>query len=210
MGGQVVSKEIFTRYYESNFWQGLESKSGPGSDKAQTRILIKELELLMRRLKITSILDLPCGDWNWMQEVNLDGITYYGGDIVDSVIAENKRKFVDREKVIFRVIDIINDDLPPVDLILVRDCLIHFDIDSMFKALRNIKESDSDWLLTTHYPWLHREANESIEIGGYHRVDLTRPPFNFPPPRHIIFERDLHGWDADKSLALWRIDEMPV
>ena len=205
-----MSKEIFTRYYESNFWQGLESKSGPGSDKAQTRILIKELELLIRKLKVTSILDVPCGDWNWMQEVNLDGITYWGGDIVDSVIEANKRKFVDREKVSFKVIDIINDDLPPVDLVLVRDCFIHLDLYSMWMALDKIIKSDSDWLLTTHYPWLHREVNEEIEIGGYHRVDLTRAPFNFPPPRHIIFERDLHGWDADKSLALWWIDDLPV
>jgi SAM-dependent methyltransferase len=202
-------KEIFTEYYETNFWEGSESLSGPGSGKDQTHILVKELSCLFEKLEVRSILDLPCGDWNWMQELDLSGINYFGGDIVEPLIKTNQKKF-GKYFVQFRVIDIINDELPSVDLVLVRDCFIHLSNEAVFKALANIKASKSKWLLTTHFPWLHRQANEEIEIGGYRRVDLTQPPFNFSPPSHIIFEFDFQGWDSDKSLALWQIDQMPI
>jgi len=33
---------------------------------------------LFEELEISSILDIPCGDFNWMKEINLDKYKYIG------------------------------------------------------------------------------------------------------------------------------------
>lgn len=203
------SKELFTNYYETNFWGGRESRSGPGSDKEPTRILIQELQCLFKNLQIKSLLDLPCGDWNWMQDVDLSGIDYFGGDIVESLIRNNRKRF-EKYGVQFHVLDVVSDPLPCVELVIVRDCFIHLSNQDIRKALTNIKASGSKWLLTSHYPWLHRKVNGVIGTGGFRRVDLTRPPFNLSPPRHILFEFDVWGFDSDKSMALWPLSQIWV
>ena len=37
-----------------------------------------ELGELIRELGITSVVDAPCGDFNWMQDVDLAGASYWG------------------------------------------------------------------------------------------------------------------------------------
>ena len=199
-----MSQELFTNYYKTNFWQGSESLSGPGSDRSQTRFLIKELEALLKFYEIKSILDVPCGDWNWMRDVNLSGITYIGGDIVEPLIAQNQDKFGSKT-VQFRVIDICKDQLPQVDLIIVRDCFIHLPLVEIKKALDNIKASGSKFALISIHPWLYLEANQEIEVGQWRRVDLTRKPFYWAPPNRIIVEANTFGEDYDKSMGLWPI-----
>ena len=85
-----MSKELFTSYYKNNTWAGVESLSGPGSDYEQTKFLVPELEIMLNDLNIKSMLDIPCGDFNWMKNVDLSLINYHGADIVDNVIISNK------------------------------------------------------------------------------------------------------------------------
>ena len=39
------------------------------------------------------MLDIPCGDFYWMKEVDLKDIEYIGADIVDELIKKNNDKF---------------------------------------------------------------------------------------------------------------------
>ena len=55
--------------------------------------------------------------------------------------------------------DLINDDLPKVDLIIVRDCLVHFSNKDIFKAIENIKQSKSKYLLVTTFSDLKKNEN---------------------------------------------------
>ncbi len=100
--------------------------SGTGSDTTQTNVIINELEKLFQEYKIKSILDAPCEDFNWMNQVNLDEIEYLGTDIVEDLITFNKSNYKYKKGVEFNTGNIITDDLPEVDLILCRDCLVHF------------------------------------------------------------------------------------
>ncbi len=79
---------IFTKIYEENLWNSQETKSGIGSELQHTEILRKELFTLFRMYNIGTILDIPCGDYNWMKEMDLDGmnISYIGADIVKNLI----------------------------------------------------------------------------------------------------------------------------
>jgi SAM-dependent methyltransferase len=203
-----MTKELFTSYYNKNSWNGKESVSGPGSDFEQTKFLIPELEILLKDLRINTMLDAPCGDFNWMKRVNLGSIKYHGGDIVDDLIEKNNKKY-SNENVKFSVIDIVNDDLPKVDLIMVRDCLVHLPTKDVLKALTNIKNSGSKYLLTTNFLWQHDDANKEILVGGWRRINLQKEPYNFEYPDRVIIEGNIQSNDRDKTMSLWLIKNIP-
>jgi hypothetical protein len=85
-------KDIFTKIYNNNSWQGDFSRSGPSSNLRRTEELRKNLPILIKKFKINSLLDLPCGDFAWFKElINKLDISYIGGDVVDELIIENKK-----------------------------------------------------------------------------------------------------------------------
>lgn len=203
-----VTQDIFTEINESNKWGGKESVSGPGSDFDQTQQIIQEIPLLLRELGVISFLDLPCGDHYWLKEMDLSGISYIGGDIVPSLIEANKKRYEHNAKQ-FAVIDITKDTLPRTELILVRDCLVHLSFDEINSAMYNLKRSGISYILTTTFPKSRR--NYDITTGNWRPLNLIKPPFNFPQPMRTIVENctESYGQYSDKSLALWKIQDLP-
>lgn len=203
-----MSKDLFTRYYKENIWRGKESLSGPGSDYEQTKYLIPELSMLFKTYDIKSVLDLPCGDFNWMKRLNLDDINYLGGDIVTDLIKSNRLNY-GTKNIKFDLIDIVNDTLPKVDLIITRDCLVHLPNKDIYKALNNIKKSNSKYLLTTNFTWKSQPANADISVGQWRRINLELSPFNFPSPEYVLVEGNTQSNDKDKTMCLWNINNIP-
>jgi len=201
---KMNTKEIFTEIHNTNHWNSLESISGLGSEITQTENLIKDLEKLLNDFKIRSLLDIPCGDFNWMKKVNLSNIAYCGADIVEDLIKSNSNKFIDRNNLNFKVIDLICDALPTAEIIFIRDCLVHLSYDEIFKAIKNIKSSGCKYLLTTTFT-KHR-LNYDIVTGNWRPLNLQENPFNFPNPILVINENFSEGSEyKDKSMALWEI-----
>jgi len=198
---------IFVHAYENNAWAGRQSRSGTGSELEQTRTLIAELPNLFRSLGIRSLLDIPCGDFHWMKQVDLSGIDYIGGDIVAPII-EHNRDIQRAPNVSFRILDLTSDPLPKVDLILCRDCLVHLSYDDIFRALRNIKASGSTYLLATTF--VSRVNNFDCKTGSWRVLNLEKAPFLFPSPLCLVTENctENGGIYADKSLALWRVNDI--
>src|ERR1019366_7473416 len=118
-------EDIFTRIYNNNAWSGEESRSGPGSSVAETAALREKLPALFAELKIRSLLDASCGDFNWMSHTPLDLESYIGADVVRRVVAVNNEKFASPVRR-FVHLDILRDELPAADAILCRDWLVHF------------------------------------------------------------------------------------
>lgn len=201
---------VFTAFYRNNLWASEESRSGGGSELERTQAIRGALPSLLRELGATSILDIPCGDFNWMQHVDLPGCTYIGADIVPDLIASNRATHAapGRE---FVVLDLVEDPLPTVDVLLVRDCLIHLPNADIQRALSNIKRSGSRYLLTNTYP-AHR-GNYDTATGGARCINLALPPFNLPAPRQLIAEvpalDPARHENADKSMGLWRVSDLP-
>lgn len=188
-------KDIFQRIYLTNKWGSKESKSGKGSELSSTEVIRKELPKLIKKLGVESMLDIPCGDFNYMKEINL-GCEYIGADIVPELIASNSIKY---PNVDFRCLDVVNSELPKVDLVLVRDCLVHLSNEEVFKALENIKKSGSRYLLTTSFPEFE---NTDINTGQWRPLNLAVPPFNLTPIFHIV-EGDKQEQYKNKSLYLY-------
>ncbi len=201
--------DVFTRIYSGNRWSGQESVSGPGSDTAETRVLLQKLPPLLREIQVRSILDAPCGDLFWMRDLDLDGIQYTGIDIVSDLIEENQKRFASSEYQ-FLCADLICDPLPRVDLILCRDCLVHLSYEDAFAALRNMQASQSTWLLATTFTG--QDMNRDIVTGGWRTLNLQRQPFDFPGPSALLDEECPHqdGAYRDKMLGLWRLSELEL
>lgn len=201
-GPEVDAAQLFTDFFRRNKWDGRQSLSGTGSDADQTRVIVRELPLLLRRLGVCRVLDVPCGDFAWMKQVDLAGIEYLGADIVAPLIEANRRRHA-RPGVEFQVLDLIRDRLPAVDLVLCRDCLVHLPFAQAQQALANIAASGARYLLTTTFTG--RSENADIPTGKWRALNLQRPPFDLPPPLEIINEQctEKDGRYADKSLGLW-------
>lgn len=188
---------------------GEESRSGPGSSRAQTATIRRRLPLLLADLQVESLLDLPCGDFNWMQHVRLGAIDYIGGDLLPHLVERNQRRFGAPRRRFFQL-DLLDGPLPRADIVLCRDCLVHFSFADIARALQNIKRSGAAYLLTTTFTG--RAANADIPSGEWRPLNLEQPPFSFPPPLRLIVERctEAGGQYGDKSLACWRLSDLPI
>ena len=198
-------KEIFSLIYKKNLWGETQSLSGPGSTLEATKNIRAALPELFKKYNIKIMLDIPCGDFNWMKHVDLSDIKYIGADIVDELILKNQKRYV-QSNISFQVLDIIKDTLPKVDLILCRDCLVHLSYNKILKALKNIKSSGSKYLLTTTFPF--NEYNSGLSIEYWRPLNLEIAPFYFPKPLALINENSDESQFFDKSLGLWLIEDL--
>ncbi len=200
-------EEKFSSIVDKNFWGPEESFSGAGSTISKTKTIRKELPILLEKLGAKSLLDVPCGDFNWMRKVDLKVDRYIGGDIVPKLIQENRKKYQNLLRK-FKVIDITKDKLPQVDIIFCRDGLVHLSNKKIFLALRNFKDSLSKYLLTTTFT--SHPKNRNIITGGWRPLNFQLKPFYFPKPISIINEKcDLEGGKyVDKCLGLWKLEDI--
>jgi hypothetical protein len=204
----LSTKQRFARKAQKNSWKDTESRSGPGSNWANTAGVRAGLPVLCTNLAIRSMLDIPCGDFYWMKELDLGLDRYIGADIVDELIQANQ-VYASGQKA-FLVLDLLKDDLPQVDLVFCRDCWIHFSFKDIFHSIANIKRSGSVYLCTTTYTRL--DKNRDILTGEWHPINLQIPPFSFPTPIQVIDEKPVQGIDTlypGKALGLWKTVDLP-
>jgi hypothetical protein len=202
-----TNKDVFSRIYDLNSWSSGKSVSGPGSEIDHTMKLIKALPEIFSKFNIRTVLDAPCGDYNWMKLVSKDNISYTGGDIVKKIIDDNNRKYK-TPIVNFIELDIINDKLPRVDLLIIRDCFIHFSDADLKKAIKNIVSSGAEYLFTTSY--INSSSNSDIKTGQWRRLNLLAPQFSFPEPDLTFMEEstEQNNRFPDKAMLLWKISRL--
>lgn len=198
-----VQRLDFTWYYRENSFGASESRSGGGSSLFQTRVLRRELPPLLRQLGVKTLLDVPCGDFNWMRHVDLDDIRYIGGDIVAELAKRNQERH-GGERRSFHHLNAVTGPLPTADLVFCRDCFVHLPFADGLAALRVFKDSGAAWLLTTTFT--NRDSNRDLTDGCVWRpLNLRRPPFSLPEPTVLLNEKCSEGGGlyTDKCLGLW-------
>lgn len=193
--------EPFSDVYRRNLWNGVESRSGPGSGPAATARLAAELLLLVDRYEIDSVLDVGCGDAYWQPP--LPG--YVGIDVAPEAIERARARHPDR---IYLEVD-PRDLIPQAfDLVVVRDVIQHLSLADGVALLENVRRSGSKLLLASSYCGAE---NVDIESGvDAYSANLEVEPFALGPPLEII----LDGYDyavageirdPGKVLGLWRL-----
>jgi hypothetical protein len=206
---------VFTKIYKNNRWGSKETLSGEGSERSRMKHVTSELGRLVRELDIRSVLDAPCGDFNWMRDVNLDGVRYLGCDVVEDLINANIAREGEQEREregerSFLVLDFTVDQVPYADLILCRDALVHLSYQHIYESLRHFRDSGAKYLLTTTFS--DTEKNEDIEDGWWRPINLEIPPFGLPEPLLRLSDKESEDHHLDKVLALWdlrSIDLLP-
>jgi hypothetical protein len=195
-------ESIFVGHKERYRHHRFESVSGPGSSTQETRELRERLPHLFEDLKVRTLLDAPCGDFNWLRRINFSDLEYIGIDIDGELIAENRFRYEGPRRT-FRRLDLMHDVLPKADAILCRDLLTHFSYDQILAALRNFAESGATYLITTTFS--DSRVNRETARGEWRTLCLTQAPFDFPSPSRVINEKctEEAGQYRDKSLAVW-------
>lgn len=207
--GRADHRAVFEAIHRSQAWGDGESASGPGSTRERAASFVPDLLDLIRDLEVRVLVDAPCGDFNWMAPVADAVERYVGVDVVRALIGVNAERHAGSNRV-FQVADLTRDVLPRGDLVLCRDCLVHFSLADIRRAIGRLRASGAEYLLTTTFVGDRR--NQDIRTGSWRPLNLERPPFCFPPPLRLVHEHCLHteGIYRDKRLGLWRLAELPV
>lgn len=201
-----VQKEIFTKIYKENIWHGKESKSGRGSDSDQTNRLIIKLIDTIKELNITSLIDCPCGDMNWMKHVlSKTNIAYYGYDIVEELIQENTNKFSLSFKTCNAIDELITEK---ADAIFCRDMLNHLTISDIWKVLNNFLQTGSKYIILTNFVKDRQNIDLKINTMGWRALNFYKYPFHFPAPIKTFAEGCPEKGFEDKSITIWKLSDL--
>jgi SAM-dependent methyltransferase len=189
----------FSRIYRENEWNGVETRSGPGSGSAATTRLRQVLLELVAELGITSVVDAACGEGFWQPD--LPG--YVGLDVAPEAIEVARATHPERE---YRVQDVAQG-CPRADLVICRDALQHLSLRDAQAVLAAIRASGSTYLLASTYVC---GENVRIATGGFYSPNLEAPPFAMPPAARRYhdgydYSEGTSLRDPSKMLGLWRL-----
>lgn len=178
------------------------SVCGCGSQlDSSTENLRTNLYSFLKKHKINSIADIPCGDYWWMRYVDLHDISYVGGDIITAQVQKLREKFPDKE---FKRLDIRIDKLPDVDLLFCRDCLFHFSEIDKRKALNNYATSGIKYILMSNHP--ESINNVDIKTGDFGHINWQLAPWSFSAPIDKLYDSN-KGYDT-KELQLYTREQI--
>jgi len=205
-----TTKQRFTSIYRRGGFGGNgETVSGRGSTLQATAHIRERLPLILRQYNVSTLLDAPCGDFNWMKEIvdkePMRGVRYIGVDIVAEIVKNNVRLY-GTESVRFIEADIVSDPLPAADMVLCRDCFIHLSNSDVVKALKNFHRHGIRYILTNSFRDI--ATNKNINTGSWRQLNLEVAPFGFPKPIEVIEEKN-YGSNG-KFLGLWLIADLPL
>ena len=191
----LSNQEIFSKIYREGYWDSSGPKkydSGSGSHQQHiVDVYLKAIEYFLASLNAKpKVVDLGCGNFSVGSKIRHLCDNYVACDIVQSVINWNTEQYCDLD-VDFRILDITRDDLPPGDVVFVRQVFQHLSNDQIIQVIPKIVLKYKYLVLTEHLPasndFLH---NLDIPTGpdtrhslpnGRSGVVLTSPPFNLKP-----------------------------
>ena len=195
------------------------SASGSGSELGiATENSLEFIINVTRRFGAKSLLDIPCGDVNWIfDSYETDSLPVYVGlDISQAVLELNTRRFEHLSNKKFMFWDATECPLPkfrnasngaeqPFDLVHVRDVIQHMNLSQGVQYMCNVLKSGAKVLITTTFP---KGNNEHISEGECYQNNLWSEPFSFPAsddciPTHPDLEADL-TCAYDMTAGTWR------
>ena len=160
---------------------GQESLCGSGSWKKQATDAREFIQEKIIEHKYETILDLGCGDWNWMEDIDFQGANYLGIDADAEMIYDNSVKY-SFNGISFRYGDIFSIDIPEVDLVICRDVLFHVRSELAVSLINKLKQRTRLHFISTSFNQekMNQEprAYNKIEDWGFYRINLLVDPFN--------------------------------
>jgi len=199
-------RQVFGYVYDQGVWLNGRSegaRSGLGSELDATRVLRERLSTMLRPLGATEFIDIGCGEFTWMQHVDLGDVRYIGVDIVQSVIDFDRQRFGSGNRS-FHCLDAVSEPLPRADVALCREVLFHLSFTDGRSLLANVRRAGIRHLIATTDRGT--AFNADITTGDFRVINLQRRPYRFPVAE---------GWIPDDSVAtgrglgLWSVESLP-
>ena len=190
----LSTEQIFTRIYESGAWGKSEDPnrpfySGSGSNKDhEIAVYVQSVGNFLRSFQVKpSVVDLGCGDFTVGSQIRKFCEPYVACDVVSNLIAFNRAKFKDLD-VEFKVLDLIEDELPLGDVAFVRQVLQHLSNDQISRFVSRVSSSYNFLVVTELLPSLatfdhnvDKLTGPGTRMGHESGIVLTSPPFNLRP-----------------------------
>jgi SAM-dependent methyltransferase len=196
-------RQAFERIYDRGIWAkdpAGKGTSGAGSTLESTRYYRAYLQEFLAANQIRSVVDAGCGDWEFSQHMDWKGIDYLGLDIVPAVIEANRKRF-GSAGVRFAVADIVRDELPAADLLIIKDVLQHLSHGDTVAVLRNLPRYRHVLIVNdVNQNTLTAEPADTVS-GGYRLLDVTRPPYSLPGAKALVWR---HGSNTKLLVHLRR------
>jgi hypothetical protein len=190
----LSTEQIFTRIYESGAWGKSEDPaspfySGSGSRRdGEVAAYVQSVSNFLRSFEVKpDVVDLGCGDFTIGRQVRSFCNRYVACDIVPSLIAFNKAQFKDLD-VEFKVLDLVENELPAGDIVFVRQVLQHLSNDQISRFCARVHLVYKFLIVTEHLP-SHANFKHNVDkltgpgtrMGYESGIVLTAPPFNLRP-----------------------------
>lgn len=163
----------FEEIYSKNEWG---HGSGEGSLPIHTSGYAAFLERFLVERKISSVVDMGCGDWQFSKNIRWNAVQYHGFDVVSSVILNNQSRYT-TENIKFHLYSGDAAELPSADLLIVKDVLQHLSNERVLSFLPTFARFKYA-LLTNCVNPKGPTLNQNIEDGDFRYLDLRLPPFN--------------------------------
>jgi SAM-dependent methyltransferase len=179
------SEATFSAIYRAGVWSG---GSGSGSHPANTVSYRAFLQRLLHTERVRRVLDIGCGDWQSSSLIDWQGVHYLGVDVVEFIVGKNRRRFQSQD-IRFQQLDVLHEQLPEADLVLVKDVFQHWPNDAIAQFLPRLRPYRYvlvtntvavQGLARTEPDAMRPGVNEDIEMGDVRPVDLARAPFDWP------------------------------
>ena len=189
-----TAQEAFTHNYQVGEWgrnANGEGCSGGGSLPCYAKPYMIFLKDFLETNHIKSVVDIGCGDWEFSQHIDWNGIRYMGVDVVKHMIQNNIQKF-ETDTISFVCADATEIELPNADLLLCKDVMQHIlnkDITLLCEKFAKFKYC----IITNDVvnPSNGFCLNEDLpDRGGLRAIDLTAPPFNISAIKVLSYPAD--------------------
>ena len=149
--------------YEFGGWEG--EGSGPGSKLTHNLVLIDYLNDFIEQNSVSSLIDLGCGDLQWMPHVFASYLEYVGVDFCKNVLDKNKANHPNQNFIHANFKDLTESK----ELSFSKD-VIHHDRDDMFKNFEKISELGSRYCMIVVPEYMKRRTTFETLVTAYDYV----------------------------------------
>ena len=209
--------EIFNDIYHSKQWGKSKNSeqsfySGEGSSNPSiTSRYIDSVNIFLNSFSSKpDVVDLGCGDFIVGSKIRSLCNSYIACDIVEPLIEYNKKKY-QKLNVDFRTLDLTHDNLPPGDVVFIRQVLQHLSNIDIKKIIPKLALNYNYLVLTEHLPIIENFThNLDIHTGSWTRlicdsgVVLTSPPFNLEIEDEKIILKQ-RSYEGDITTTIYKL-----
>jgi SAM-dependent methyltransferase len=192
-----MPENVWEYIYTNKVWSE-NNDSGHGSIVYNALPWLAYLNAFIAANDISSVLDLGSGDGRMFAELDLRGASYTGIEASSLAIKLFEDANPDAEYTLIHS-NLLDADYPQVDLIIVKDVLMHNPVADINKILTKIKQSCKYALFCEMYP---DKEYADIPAGQFRPISLADPAFDIEV-QHLFQYGNLGHHSYPHHQAVW-------